>query len=55
MVGLALQQYPNVILILSGSVSNWITKNIINNTAFFGCITLNIDLPELSLHLKNVP
>lgn len=46
---LALQQHPKLILILCGSVSTWITKNIINSTAFFGRITLSIDLPELTL------
>jgi AAA+ ATPase superfamily predicted ATPase len=46
---LVLQNHPNVILVLCGSVSTWISKNIINSTAFFGRITLNIDLPELSL------
>jgi AAA+ ATPase superfamily predicted ATPase len=56
---LILQNYPQVILVLCGSVSTWISKNIINSTAFFGRITLNIDLPELSLSeayqfLKNI-
>jgi len=46
---LILQNHTNVILVLCGSVSTWISKNIINSTAFFGRITLNIDLPELSL------
>lgn len=46
---LVLQNHSNVMLVLCGSVSTWISKNIINSTAFFGRITLNIDLPELSL------
>jgi len=46
---LELQKYPKLILIFSGSVSTWIEKNIINSTAFFGRITLQITLEELSL------
>lgn len=46
---LTLQKQSKVILVLCGSVSSWISKNIINSTAFFGRITLNIELPELSL------
>lgn len=46
---LTLQKYPKLILIFCGSVSIWIEKNIINSTAFFGRITLQIELEELSL------
>ncbi len=46
---LTLQEYSNVTLILCGSVSTWIEKNIISNTAFFGRISLNLNLDELSL------
>ena len=38
-----------ICLILSGSVSTWIEKNIINSTALFGRINLSINLEELSL------
>ncbi|HRH58702.1 MAG TPA: hypothetical protein PLS10_13710, partial [Chitinophagales bacterium] len=37
------------ILILCGSVSTWIEKNIISNTALFGRISLQIDLAPLTL------
>ena len=40
---------PQLILILCGSVSAWIEKNIISNTGFFGRISLKILLEELSL------
>ncbi len=57
---LALQNHPSVILILCGSVSTWIDKNIINSTAFFGRVSLYLELTELSipqckklLHLQN--
>lgn len=46
---LTLQRYPQLILIFCGSVSTWIEKNIINSTAFFGRITLTIDLEQLSI------
>lgn len=46
---LTLQEYSNVMLILCGSVSTWIEKNIIESTAFFGRISLHITLDELSL------
>lgn len=46
---LTLKDYPNLILIFCGSVSTWIEENIINSTAFFGRITLQIDLEELSV------
>lgn len=40
---------PQLMLILCGSVSTWIEKNIINSTAFFGRISSKITLEELSL------
>lgn len=42
-------QNPNLILILCGSVSAWIEKNIISSTGFFGRINLKLTLDELSL------
>ncbi|CCB88413.1 AAA family ATPase [Simkania negevensis] len=41
---------PNLILILCGSVSTWIEKNIISHTAFFGRISLFLELQELPLN-----
>ncbi len=48
---LVLNNQPNVVLILCGSVSTWIDKNIINSTAFFGRISLYLELTELSIPL----
>lgn len=39
----------NITLIFCGSVSTWIEENIINSTAFFGRITLILELTSLSL------
>lgn len=46
---LVLQNHPSVTLILCGSISTWINKNIINSTAFFGRISLYLELTELSI------
>lgn len=46
---LVLQNHPNVTLILCGSISKWIDKNIINSTAFFGRVSLYLELTELSI------
>ncbi len=46
---LILQNHPSVTLILCGSISTWIDKNIINSTAFFGRISLYLELSELSI------
>jgi hypothetical protein len=40
---------PQLILILSGSMSGWIEENILGSTGFFGRTTLEITLEELSL------
>lgn len=40
---------PKLILILCGSVSAWIEKNILSSTGFFGRVSLDITLNELSL------
>lgn len=40
---------PHLMLILCGSLSAWIEKNIVSSTGFFGRISLKITLPELSL------
>lgn len=44
-----LQHYANVMLVFCGSVSTWIEENIINSTAFFGRISLYLELAELTL------
>lgn len=44
-----LKRNPELILILCGSVSTWIEENIIQSTAFFGRISLNLTLEELPL------
>lgn len=46
---LYLQEFPSLILVFCGSISTWIEKNIINSTAFFGRISLQITLGPLSL------
>jgi AAA+ ATPase superfamily predicted ATPase len=46
---LVLQNHPSIIFILCGSISTWIDKNIINSTAFFGRISLYLELSELSI------
>lgn len=46
---LVLDKRPSVMLILCGSISTWIDKNIINSTAFFGRISLYIELGELTI------
>ena len=46
---LVLQNHPSVVLILCGSISTWIDKNIINSTAFFGRVSLYLELTELSI------
>ena len=40
---------PQLILILCGSISSWIEKNILSSTGFMGRISLDITLEELSL------
>jgi uncharacterized protein len=46
---LVLQNHPSVILILCGSISTWIDKNIINSTALFGRVSLYLELTELTI------
>jgi hypothetical protein len=40
---------PQLVLILSGSNSAWISKNILSDTGFFGRVSLRLRLEELSL------
>jgi uncharacterized protein len=44
---------PNLVVILTGSVSSWIEKNILNSTGFVGRISMEITLGELPLHCCN--
>lgn len=41
------------ILILCGSVSAWIEKNILSSTGYFGRISINLTLKELPLNYSN--
>lgn len=43
-----------LILILSGSMSSWIVRNILHHTGFVGRVSLDITLSELSLPLCNL-
>ncbi len=43
------KQNPNLVLVLCGSVSTWIQENIIKSTAFFGRLSLVLQLEELTL------
>lgn len=42
-------KHPNLILILCGSVSSWIEKNILSSTGFLGRISIKLEVKELSL------
>ena len=44
---------PHLVVILTGSVSSWIEKNILSNTGFVGRISMEINLDELPLHSTN--
>lgn len=44
---------PKLILILCGSVSAWIEKNIMSSTGYFGRVSLDLTLSELSLRESN--
>jgi len=44
---------PELIMILSGSMSSWIEKNILSSTGFVGRISVDITLEELPLHVCN--
>jgi len=40
---------PHIVLLISGSNSAWINKNILSSTGFFGRVSLRMHLEELSL------
>lgn len=44
---------PKLVLILSGSMSAWIERNILSSTGFLGRVSLDITLEELSLFQCN--
>lgn len=44
---------PRIILILCGSISAWIEKNILSSTGYFGRISKKITLHELPIHKCN--
>ncbi len=44
---------PKLILILSGSMSSWIEKNILSSTGFVGRTSVDMLLEELPLHICN--
>ncbi len=50
---LYLKKNSKIILILCGSVSAWIEKNLISSTGYFGRISQKITLKELPLHHCN--
>lgn len=52
-MGSLLQKNPQLILILCGSISAWIEKNIVSSTGYFGRITREITLRELSIQQCN--
>lgn len=45
---------PKLILILSGSMSSWIDKNILSSTGFMGRTSLELTLDELPLQVSNL-
>lgn len=45
---------PQLILILSGSMSSWIDENILSSTGFMGRISLELTLEELPLSVCNL-
>ncbi len=45
-----LKKNPQLILVVCGSVSSWIEKNILRNANFEGRVSLEINLQELPLH-----
>src|SRR5258708_8273057 len=47
-------QNPHLILILSGSLSGWIERNILHHTGFLGRVSLDFTLPELPLATCNL-
>jgi hypothetical protein len=46
-------KHHKLLLIISGSASGWIEKNILSNTGFLGRISLDLKLEELPLRICN--
>ncbi len=44
-----LSKNPQLVLVICGSVSTWIEKNILNNTGFRGRVSVTINVEELKL------
>lgn len=51
---LDISKRSNVILVFCGSVSTWIEENILKSTAFFGRISLTLELSPLSIQESGV-
>ena len=49
-----LSHHLNLIMVLCGSVSSWIIRNIIKGTGFRGRISLSFNLEQLSLYHSNM-
>jgi AAA+ ATPase superfamily predicted ATPase len=47
---LEFKKNPQLILIICGSVSTWIEKNILSSTGYFGRVPLTLHLSELTLY-----
>ena len=45
---------PRLLMVLSGSMSSWIDKNILSSTGFMGRISLELTLDELPLPICNL-
>src|SRR5258708_10743786 len=52
--GAEFSQNPHLILILSGSLSGWIERNILHHTGFLGRVSLDFTLPGLQLATCNL-
>ena len=50
----AFKKNPELIMILCGSMSGWIERNIISSTGFLGRTSLNLTLQELPLSVCNL-
>jgi hypothetical protein len=46
--------FPHLIVVLCGSVSSWIDKNILNSTGFVGRISYELTLEQLPLYYCNL-
>lgn len=46
---LSFKKNPHLILVLCGSISSWVEKNLISDKGFFGRISLKLKITELSL------